>query len=137
MSSSAGKKSKQASSGHTNAAFDVEPAAGTASSGGSPMGSNIFIVKPEGEHHNRVHPEPYRHEPVTRSNVGRTILRGIRCKQRSLMNERTVPVSPSFSSFMGDTSNGKGSTQEQRSVRENDHSRIGSLLGLHHHSVHQ
>ena len=26
------------------------------------------------------HPEPYRHEPVTQQNFGRTILRGIRCK---------------------------------------------------------
>ena len=77
-----GKKGKPSgSTSYNNSAFDVEPAAtGQQSGGPSPMGSNIFIVKPDGDQHNRVHPEPYRHEPVTHSNIGRTILRGIRCE---------------------------------------------------------
>jgi len=54
------------------------------------MGSNIFIVKPEGEHHNRVHPEPYRHEPVTHSNIGRTILRGIRSLWATRQTEKDL-----------------------------------------------
>ena len=78
VKASASKKSKQTgSASYQNSAFDVEPV-----NGASPMGSNIFIVKPEGEHHNRVHPEPHRHEPVTRSNIGRTIFRAIRCESR-------------------------------------------------------
>lgn len=65
---------------HTNSSFDEEPAGEKNSSGPSPMGSNIFIVKPDDEKTNRVHPEPFRHDPVTQKNIGRTILRGIRCK---------------------------------------------------------
>jgi hypothetical protein len=61
--------------------FDAEPVPISNSAGTSPMGSNIFIVKPDGDQQQaRSHAEPNRHEPVTRFNLGRTIFRGIRCK---------------------------------------------------------
>ena len=47
---------------------------------GSPMGSNIFIVKPDDKKNSRAHADPFRHEPITQKNLGRTIFRGIRCK---------------------------------------------------------
>jgi hypothetical protein len=65
---------------YSNSAFDEEPSVVKNSGGQSPVGSNIFIVKPAGDKNNRIHPDPYRHEPVTQQNFGRTILRGIRCK---------------------------------------------------------
>ena len=65
---------------HANAGFEDEPHAGQQSGGPSPMGSNIFIVKPEGGNGNRSHPEPERHEPVTKKSFGRIILGGIRCE---------------------------------------------------------
>ncbi len=64
---------------YANPAFDDEPSRNRSSSGPSPMGSNIFIVKPDNGNNNRSHPEPYRHDPVTTSNFGQSILRGIRC----------------------------------------------------------
>lgn len=72
-------KHDQMPTSYANPAFDVDPAVVSNSGGPSPMGSNIFIVKPEGGQVNRNHPEPYRHEPVTKFNLGRTIFRGIRC----------------------------------------------------------
>lgn len=65
---------------YTNPAFDEEPAEVKSNGGASPMGSNIFIVKPDDNKTNRVHPEPFRHDPVTKRNIGLVILRGIRCK---------------------------------------------------------
>jgi hypothetical protein len=65
---------------YANPAFDEEPNGIRNSAGPSPMGSNIFIVKPDDETKNRVHPQPYRNEPVTQKNIGRVVLGGIRCK---------------------------------------------------------
>lgn len=65
---------------YANASYDEEPVGVKTSGGTSPMGSNIFIVKPDDDKANRVHPEAYRHEPVTKRNIGRSILRVIRCK---------------------------------------------------------
>jgi hypothetical protein len=64
---------------YANPAFD-EPNDARSSVGPSPMGSNIFIVKPDDPKKSRVHPKPNRHEPVTQRNFGQSILRGIRCK---------------------------------------------------------
>lgn len=50
------------------------------SGGISPSSSRVFVVKPDDEHQQHSHSGPYRHEPVTRQNIGRTILHGIRCK---------------------------------------------------------
>ncbi len=65
---------------YANPAFDEEPNGVRNSAGPSPMGSNIFIVKPDDEKKSRAHPQPFRHDPVTKRNIGRVILRGIRCK---------------------------------------------------------
>ena len=73
-------KREQMPTSYANPAFDVDPAVVSNSGGPSPMGSNIFIVKPEAQQINRIHPQPHRHEPVTRFNLGRSIFRGIRCK---------------------------------------------------------
>lgn len=54
----------------------------TNSAEGSPMGSNIFIVKPDDKKNSQAHADPFRHEPITQKNLGHTILRGIRCKER-------------------------------------------------------
>jgi hypothetical protein len=72
------KKDKMPSS-YANSAFEEEPTGTKHSGGQSPVGSNIFIVKQNGEERNRSHTDPY-HEPVTQKNLGRTIFRGIRCK---------------------------------------------------------
>lgn len=65
---------------YNNSAFDDEPAERKTSGNPSPMGSNIFIVKPDDGINPRANPDPFRHDPVTHKNIGRTILRGIRCK---------------------------------------------------------
>lgn len=65
---------------YSNPSFDEEPAGVKNSGGTSPMGSNIFIVNQGDNQTDRVHPEPYRHEPITKRNFPRMILRGIRCK---------------------------------------------------------
>lgn len=65
---------------YANPAFDEEPNGVRNSTGASPMGSNIFIVKPDDSNKNRAHPQPYRNDPVTSRNIGRMILRGIRCR---------------------------------------------------------
>jgi hypothetical protein len=46
----------------------------------SPMGSSIFIVKSESKKSSQSPTDPFRHEPVTQQNIGRTILRGVRCE---------------------------------------------------------
>ena len=74
---------EQQPTSYANPAFDDEPRSVRNSAGPSPMGSNIFIVKPDDEKKNRSHPQPHRHEPVTHRNIGRTILRGIRCRNLS------------------------------------------------------
>ncbi|CAF2744244.1 unnamed protein product [Rotaria sp. Silwood2] len=63
---------------YSNPTFDEEPTGIKNSNGQSPMGSNIFIVKPDDKDKCRTHPEPYRHDPITKQNTGRVILRGIR-----------------------------------------------------------
>ncbi|CAF4587465.1 unnamed protein product [Rotaria sp. Silwood1] len=78
------------SSSPTNSAFDEEPTEGKSSGGPSPMGSNIFIVKPDDEKKNRFHPEPFRHDPVTRNNIGRTILRSIRSLWATRQTEKDL-----------------------------------------------
>ena len=67
---------------YANPAYDDEPAGVRNSGGPSPMGSNIFIVKPDDGKTSRSHPDPHRHDPVTKKNIGWTILRGIRCMYR-------------------------------------------------------
>jgi len=74
-----GNKDKTPNS-YANPAFDEKPIRTEHSGEPSPMGSNIFIVKPDGKNGSLSHPEPLRHEPVTQQNIGRMILRGIRCK---------------------------------------------------------
>ena len=123
---------------YANPAFDEEPNGVRNSAGPSPMGSNIFIVKPDDSKNSRAHPQPFRNDPVTSNNIGRMILRGIRC--RICFNEDFfhLPLSLSLSvSTLGNTTNGKRSSKEQRSVCENNNTRIDSLLGFHHHSMHQ
>ena len=71
---------EQMPTSYANPAFDEEPSGNRRSAGPSPMGSNIFIVKPDDENKNSAHPQPYRHDPVTKNNFGRVVLRGIRCK---------------------------------------------------------
>lgn len=68
---------------YANPAFDEEPNGVRNSAGPSPMGSNIFIVKPDDSKTGRAHPQPYRHDPVTSRNFGRMILRGIRCRKKN------------------------------------------------------
>ena len=121
---------------YANPAFDEEPNGVRNSAGASPMGSNIFIVKPDDASKGRAHSQPYRHDPVTSQNFGRTILRGIRCRIISDENQ-VFYSSSSSSSTLGNTTNGKRSSQKQRFVRENNHSRIDSLLSFHHHPMHQ
>ncbi len=65
---------------YANPGFDEKPTKVANSNEASPMGSNIFIVTPDGKKNSRSHPDPFRHEPVTQQNIGRTILRSIRCK---------------------------------------------------------
>jgi hypothetical protein len=65
---------------YANPAFDEEPNGARNSTGPSPMGSNIFIVKPDDEKKNRAHSQPYRHDPITQRNFGQAIIRSIRCK---------------------------------------------------------
>ncbi len=74
-----GKNNKMPTS-YANPAFDEEPNGNQNSTGPSPMGSNIFIVKPDDERKNRVHPQPNRHDPITKRNFGQAIIRSIRCK---------------------------------------------------------
>jgi hypothetical protein len=76
-------KTKAIPTSYANPAFDEEPNGVRNSAGPSPMGSNIFIVKPDDEKKSRVHPQPFRNDPVTKRNIGQTILRGIRCKTSS------------------------------------------------------
>ena len=47
---------------------------------GSPMGSNIFIVKPDNKKNSQSRADPFRHDPITQKNLGHSILRGVRCK---------------------------------------------------------
>jgi hypothetical protein len=65
---------------YANPAFDEEPAGVRNSGGPSPMGSNIFIVKPDDDKRNRAHPQPFRHDPVTKKNFGQMICGCIRCE---------------------------------------------------------
>ena len=65
---------------YSNSAFNEDSTMERTSGNPSPMGSNIFIVKPDDGKMNRSHPEPYRNEPVTKKNIGRMILQGVRCK---------------------------------------------------------
>jgi hypothetical protein len=65
---------------YANPAFDEEPNGARSIGGPSPMGSNIFIVKPDDPNKNRAHPQPNRHDPVTNRNIGQMFLRGIRCR---------------------------------------------------------
>jgi hypothetical protein len=65
---------------YANPAFDEEPNGVRNSTGASPMGSNIFIVKPDDQKKSRAHTQPFRNEPVTQNNIGQAILRGIRCR---------------------------------------------------------
>ncbi len=65
---------------YANPAFDEEPNGARNSSGPSPMGSNIFIVKPDDPKKSRAHSQPNRHDPMTKRNIGQVILRGIRCR---------------------------------------------------------
>ncbi len=65
---------------YANPAFDEDSNGVRNSTGPSPMGSNIFIVKPDDGKKNRAHPQPHRHDPVTKRNIGQVILRGIRCR---------------------------------------------------------
>ncbi|CAF0734186.1 unnamed protein product [Rotaria sordida] len=74
----------------TNSALNEEPTGGKNSDEPSPMGSNIFIVKPDDEKKNRLHPEPFRHDPVTRNNIGRTMLRGIRSLWATRQTEKDL-----------------------------------------------
>jgi hypothetical protein len=74
------KKNNPIPTSYANPAFDEGPARDRNNSGPSPMGSNIFIVKPDDGNRNRAHPQPYRNDPVTQKNCCRMILRAIRCK---------------------------------------------------------
>jgi hypothetical protein len=74
-----GKKDKKPTS-YANPAFDEKPIRTENSGEPSPMGSDIFIVKPDGKKGSRSHPDAFRHEPITQQNIGRSILRGVRCK---------------------------------------------------------
>lgn len=73
-------KNDQQPTSFTNPTFDNESLGGKMSGNPSPMGSNIFIVKPDDKAKDRSHPEPFRHEPVTQKNIGRSILRFVRGK---------------------------------------------------------
>ncbi|UJR08879.1 hypothetical protein I4U23_013134 [Adineta vaga] len=75
---------------YANPAFDEEPAGVRNSGGPSPMGSNIFIVKPDDAKKSRSHPEPNRHDPVTKKNFGWTILRGIRSLWATRQTEKDL-----------------------------------------------
>lgn len=83
-------KSEQAATSYANPAFDDDGQSARNSSAPSPMGSNIFIVKPEDEKKKRSHPQPYRHEPVTSRNFGRMILRGIRSLWATRQTEKDL-----------------------------------------------
>jgi hypothetical protein len=61
-------------------AFEENPTRTETSGEPSPIGSSIFIVKSDSKKSSRSHTDPFRHEPVTQRNIGRMILRGIRCK---------------------------------------------------------
>jgi hypothetical protein len=120
---------------YANPAFDEEPAEIKNSAGTSPMGSNIFIVKPDDERKNRSHPVPHRHEPVTKNNVGQTIFRGIRCKFLWFLF-LIIHITHIFSS-LGNTTNRKRSSKKQRVIRQNDNTRTCSLFSFYHNSMHQ
>lgn len=81
-------KPEQGPTSYANPAFDDDGHSVRNSAAPSPMGSNIFIVKPDDEKKSRSHPQPHRHDPVTSRNFGRTILRGIRCMNQK--NKRVV-----------------------------------------------
>lgn len=65
---------------HVKTAFEEKPTRTDTSGEPSPMGSNIFIVKSDSKKSSQSHTDPFRHEPITQRNIGRTILRGIRGK---------------------------------------------------------
>ncbi|CAF4656456.1 unnamed protein product [Rotaria sp. Silwood1] len=75
---------------YSNPTFDEEPVGIKNSNGTSPMGSNIFIVKPDDKNTNRTHSEPYRHDPITKKNIGRIILRGIRSLWATRQTEKDL-----------------------------------------------
>ncbi|CAF1297093.1 unnamed protein product [Rotaria sordida] len=75
---------------YSNPNFDEEPVGIKNSGGTSPMGSNIFIIKPDDKNKNRTHPEPYRHDPTTQKNIGRSILRGIRSLWATRQTEKDL-----------------------------------------------
>ena len=125
----------QASTSFGSGIFEEDTTGEGQSSGASPTGSNIFIVKPTGADKSRVNEDTFRHEPVTHHNFGRAIFRGIRCESSS---SRCHPIRPhGMFSTLGNAADGEGSRQEQGTVRENNHPGTRSLLGLHRHSVHQ
>lgn len=75
-----GIKKNQTAPACASPVFDENLRKGEQSGEGSPMGSNVFIVKSDSTKINTSHADPFRHEPVTQQNFGRSILRGIRCK---------------------------------------------------------
>ncbi|CAF3336661.1 unnamed protein product [Rotaria socialis] len=75
---------------YANQAFEDEPTGGKLSSDPSPMGSDIFIVKPNKGNRNRLHTEPFQLEPVTRRNIGRSILRGVRSLWATRQTEKDL-----------------------------------------------
>ncbi|CAF1188330.1 unnamed protein product [Adineta steineri] len=81
-------KSDKIPTSYANPAFDEDSNRNSVAP--SPMGSNIFIVKPDDAKRNRSHPEPHRHEPVTQKSFGRTILRGIRSLWATRQTEKDL-----------------------------------------------
>ncbi|CAF5052381.1 unnamed protein product, partial [Rotaria magnacalcarata] len=75
---------------YANPAFDDEPTGGKLSSGPSPIGSNVFIVKQDHGNRNRLHAEPFRLEPVTRQSIGRSIIRGVRSLWATRQTEKDL-----------------------------------------------
>lgn len=105
-------KNEQMPTSYANPAFDEDPNGVRSSTGPSPMGSNIFIVKPDDEKKSRVHPQPHRHEPVTQQNIGRMVLRGIRCKNIIRLLLSFVSIYYHFFSTLGNTTNRKRSSKK-------------------------
>ncbi|CAF3934368.1 unnamed protein product [Adineta steineri] len=81
-------KNDKVPTSYANPAFDEDSNRNSVAP--SPMGSNIFIVKPDDAKRNRSHPEPHRHEPVTQKSFGRTILRGIRSLWATRQTEKDL-----------------------------------------------
>ncbi|CAF1059968.1 unnamed protein product [Rotaria magnacalcarata] len=75
---------------HVNADFDKDSVGVKTSGGASPMGSNIFIVQTDENNATQIHPETYRHEPITKTNFGQAILRGIRSLWATRQTEKNL-----------------------------------------------